>query len=167
MHRRVVITGVGVLACNGIGKHDFWEACIAGRSGVGRITRFDASALPTQIAGEIHNFDPLSLGLSEMELHLTDRNTQFALAAATMALKDAGLNNGLTEEERNQMGTYMGSAMASSEEAERLWAQQTRGGTRPPGHPADGVIPPTLVITHAPAAAIATHYQLHGPCTVI
>ena len=48
MQRRVVITGLGVLACNGIGKEDFWNACVAGRSGIKRITRFDASALPTQ-----------------------------------------------------------------------------------------------------------------------
>jgi 3-oxoacyl-(acyl-carrier-protein) synthase len=50
--RRVVITGLGVVAPNGIGKEDFWQACISGRSGIRRITSFDASSLPTRIAGE-------------------------------------------------------------------------------------------------------------------
>src|SRR5216683_2292013 len=56
--RRIVITGLGVLACNGIGKEDFWQACISGRSGIRHITRFDASSLSAQIAGEIAHFDP-------------------------------------------------------------------------------------------------------------
>ncbi len=62
MFRRVVITGLGVVACNGIGKEDFWSACVAGRSGIRGITRFDASPLSSQIAGEIANFDPEALG---------------------------------------------------------------------------------------------------------
>src|SRR5579872_3510605 len=79
MQRRVVITGLGVLASNGIGKENFWNACLAGRSGVRRITRFDASSLPSQIAGEVPDFDPMALGLTEIECQLTDRNTQLSL----------------------------------------------------------------------------------------
>ena len=61
--RRIVITGVGVLAANGIGKEEFWSSLIAGRSGVGPITLFDASRHPCQIAGEVKNFDlPKLLG---------------------------------------------------------------------------------------------------------
>lgn len=167
MLRRVVITGLGVLASNGIGKEDFWNACVAGRSGIKHITRFDASALPAQIAGEITNFDPEALGLTPIECHLTDRNTQLALAAASLALQDADLLDTLSDEERDEIGVYMGSAMASSEEAEKLWAQMTHRGEHAPRNTTGEFIPLTLLMTHAPAAAIATHHQLHGPCLVL
>src|SRR5437764_6174522 len=116
MQRRVVITGLGVVAPNGIGKEDFWNACIAGRSGVRHITRFDASPLPTRIAGEVPNFEPEAFGITREEALYTDRNTQFALAGANLALRDAGLSRlpgELSEVQHNQMGVYMGSAMAS------------------------------------------------------
>jgi beta-ketoacyl-acyl-carrier-protein synthase II len=166
MQRRVVITGLGVVAPNGIGKAQFWDACIAGKSGVRRITRFDASMLPSQIAGEVADFTPEAFGITELETRLTDRNTQFALAAANLALADAGLLDQLGEEERDEIGVYMGSAMASSEEGEKLWVKLTERGTHPARYD-NSFIPPTLVMTHAPAAAIATHHSLHGPCTVI
>jgi 3-oxoacyl-(acyl-carrier-protein) synthase len=131
--RRVVITGLGVLACNGIGKENFWNGCIAGRSGVRRITRFDASSLPSQIAGEIADFSPADLGLSDIECLITDRNTQLALAAANLALQDAELLDNLSEAERDQIGVYIGTAMASCEEGEKLWIRLTGRGTHPPG----------------------------------
>nr|HET6904826.1 beta-ketoacyl-[acyl-carrier-protein] synthase family protein [Ktedonobacteraceae bacterium] len=167
MQRRVVITGLGVLASNGIGKENFWNACLAGRSGVRRITRFDASSLPSQIAGEVPDFDPMALGLTEIECQLTDRNTQLSLAAANLALQDAGLTNGLSEEERDMMGVYMGCAIAPAEEAEKLWVKLTNRGEHAASNSLKEFVPPTLLMTHAPAAAIATHHQLHGPCMVI
>src|SRR6266700_803432 len=127
MQRRVVITGVGVIAPNGIGKEDFWQACIAGRSGIGRITRFDASALATQIAGEIDHFDPHALGISPQEVPNLDRGTQFALAAANLALQDAKVSGELNEVERERFGVYLGSAMAGSEEGEKLLLQFING----------------------------------------
>ncbi len=167
MQRRVVITGLGVLASNGIGKENFWNACLAGRSGIRRITRFDASSLPSQIAGEVPDFDPMALGLTEIECQLTDRNTQLSLAAANLALQDAGLTNGLSEEERDMMGVYMGCAIAPAEEAEKLWVKLTNRGEHAANNSLKEFVPPTLLMTHAPAAAIATHHQLHGPCMVI
>ncbi|HET8853716.1 MAG TPA: beta-ketoacyl-[acyl-carrier-protein] synthase family protein, partial [Ktedonobacteraceae bacterium] len=200
MQRRVVITGLGVVASNGIGKEQFWNACVAGHSGIRRITRFDASPLPSQIAGEIPDFDLEALGLTSTEhLHL-DRGAQLGIAAANLALQDAGLlfdtctvgadksavgtiNRPLQAVEalyadksavgainrplRDAMGVYMGAAMASIEEGEKLWVQATSRGTHLPCYPSDGFIPPTLLLTHIPAASIATHHQLHGPCMVI
>ena len=73
--RRVVITGLGVLAPNGIGKEAFWQACLAGRSGIRQISRFDASTLPTRIAGEIPDFNPEALGLTPEEcIHLRSQH---------------------------------------------------------------------------------------------
>jgi beta-ketoacyl-acyl-carrier-protein synthase II len=168
MQRRVVITGLGVVAPNGIGKENFWNACISGRSGIRRVTRFDASPLPTRIAGEVPDFDPAALNITPQEVRYTDRNTQFALAAANLALEDAGFPHQLSEAERNQTGVYIGSAMASIAAAEQLWCQMTDCGAHSSKDTTNnGMIPVTLLLTHAPAAAIATHYQLHGPCMAI
>ncbi len=167
MYRRVVITGLGVLAPNGIGKEDFWSACIAGRSGVRRITRFDASRLPSQVAGEIPNFDPKALGLTPEEYDHMDRCTQFAVAAANLALQDAELTDILSEAERNRTGVYMGSAMASTEGGEKLWTQLTSYGAHSPRGLIDITSIPTVHATNSPPAAIAAHHRLHGPSTVI
>ncbi len=169
MQRRVVITGLGVVAPNGIGKEDFWSACISGRSGIRHVTHFDASPLPTRIAGEVANFEPEALGITRELALYTDRNTQFALAAANLALQDAELSNELSEAVRDQMGVYIGSAMASITAGEELWVQLTQHGAHPPQYSTNGMfpVPVTVLLTHAPAAAIAAHYQLHGPCMVI
>src|SRR5690349_16553840 len=115
MRRRVVITGLGVVAPNGIGKEDFWDACISGRSGIRRITRFDASSLPTQIAGEVTNFCHERLGLTGDECMLLDRAAQYSVAAANLAMQDAQLSDTLSEQELDHMGIAMGSAMAAVE----------------------------------------------------
>src|SRR5579871_521037 len=163
--RRVVITGLGVVAPNGIGKQAFWEACTAGRSGIRPITQFDASRLPTRFAGEVPDFNPAALGLTCDERHHLDRNTQFAVAAANLALDDAGLA-ALTEEARNQMGVFMGTAMASSEEAEKVWLRLTDDGALPLHQREDVDMSDALLVIHSPAAAVAVHHQLHGPCAV-
>jgi 3-oxoacyl-[acyl-carrier-protein] synthase II len=88
---RVVITGIGVLAPNGIGLDAFWESLLAGRSGIGPITLFDASGFKSRIAGEVKNFDPLDYMEPELKPKRMARHTQFAYAATMMALRDAGL----------------------------------------------------------------------------
>src|SRR5271166_941650 len=120
--RRVVITGLGVLAPNGCGKDAFWQACLHGRSGVRPITRFVADDLPTRIAGEIPDFSPAAFGLRPVECGILDRGTQFAVAAANLALDDAGLSSRhLQDSERECFGVYMGTAMASVQAGECLW----------------------------------------------
>ena len=167
MQRRVVITGLGVVAPNGIGKENFWSACISGRSGIRRVTHFDASPLPTRIAGEVADFEPEAFGITPEETRSTDRNTQFALAAANLALEDAGLPSELSDTERDSTGVYIGSAMASLTAGEQVWCQVTGRGAHPPRDTMNGNILFTLLLTNAPAAAIAAHHQLHGPCLVI
>jgi 3-oxoacyl-[acyl-carrier-protein] synthase II len=88
---RVVITGMGILAPNGIGLDAFWQSLLAGRSGIGPITLFDASDLKSRIAGEVKGFDPLNYIEPEMKPKRMARHTQFAYAATMMALEDAGL----------------------------------------------------------------------------
>src|SRR5437868_13096197 len=88
---RVVITGMGILAPNGIGLEAFWKSLLAGRSGIGPITLFDASDLKSRIAGEVKNFDPQDYIEPELKPRRMARHTQFAYAATMMALEDAGL----------------------------------------------------------------------------
>src|SRR5438132_8495332 len=167
MLRRVVITGLGVLACNGIGKEDFWRACISGKSGIRRITRFDASPLSSQIAGEIADFDPEALGLTAEECVNMDRSTQFAVAASNLAMKDAGILDALSEEERNNSGVYMGTAIASMENGEKLLVQLMGQDKQPSSDEMSDMIPTSLRMTNAPACAVATHHQFHGPSMII
>ena len=165
--RRVVITGLGVVAPNGIGIEEFWQSCVAGRSGIRRITRFDASLLPTQIAGEVKDFDAVQLGLTREEALCLDRSAQFSIAAANLALHDAGYSVALDEEKRNRTGVYMGSAMPIVEECEKLWERLLEPSVQPDDLFSDGSVPINLALTHASAVSIASHHQLHGPSMVI
>lgn len=168
MQRRVVITGLGVIAPNGIGKEAFWDACVTGRSGIRRLQRFDASSLKTQIAGEVPEFHPGDFGIPPAEAKMLDRGTQFALAASNLALEDAALSGRLSEEERNRFGIYVGSAMAGGEEGEQLWVHLTKGGTQPLTV-AEGERLPSATVLNAlvPTSAVAAAHHLHGPSTVI
>src|SRR6266852_8067601 len=130
--RRVVITGLGVVAPTGIGKEAFWSASIAGRSGIRRITCFDASHLATRIAGEVPDFDPVQLGLTPDETRILDRGTQFGLAAANLAIEDSGLLLTLNEEQRERTGVFMGAAMSPGDEGEKIWLRFIGRGTHQP-----------------------------------
>jgi len=88
---RVVVTGLGIIAPNGIGIDAFWESLIAGRSGIRRITRFDVTGWRSQIAGEVPDFDPRRWIAPEYKPQRRARHTQFALAATVMALEDANV----------------------------------------------------------------------------
>src|SRR5437868_8214435 len=89
---RVVVTGMGVLAPNGTGLDAFWESILAGRSGIGPITLFDAGAFKSRIAGEVKNFNPDDYIEPELKPKRMARHTQLAYAATMMALRDAGLD---------------------------------------------------------------------------
>ncbi|WP_161975583.1 beta-ketoacyl-[acyl-carrier-protein] synthase family protein [Tengunoibacter tsumagoiensis] len=165
--RRVVISGLGVIAPNGQGKEAFWQACLAGQSGVGRITRFDAGHLPSQVAGEVSDFDPLQYGLTTAEITHLDRAAQFALAASELALQDSGLSGRLTSAEREQMGVYLGTALSCLEAGEHVWERLTNRGTQEPTLDPSFHLPASLLLAHAGASSIAAHYALYGPCLVL
>ncbi len=89
---RVVVTGIGVVAPNGIGRREFCEAILEGRSGVSYIESFDTTGLPIKIAGEIRNFDVLPyLGDYRKNAKLMSRAVRFAVGAAAMAVEDSGI----------------------------------------------------------------------------
>src|SRR5207237_10202025 len=142
------------------------KACISGRSGIRRITRFDPSSLVTQIAGEIQDFDPQMLGLTLEECTGVDRGAQLAIAASNLALQDAGLSDGLSEEERDRSGVYMGTAIASMENGEKLWVELMDQGIQPMSEEISSMIPAGLRMKNAPASAVDTLHHFHGLCTV-
>ncbi len=108
MKRRVVITGLGVIAPNGVGKLAFWDALKNGRSGIRRITRFDPSPFPTQFAGEA-DFDPAKF-ISFKQMKRMDRTSHLAVSAAKMAVEDAKLK--IKDEDPERIGVVIGTAMA-------------------------------------------------------
>jgi 3-oxoacyl-[acyl-carrier-protein] synthase II len=89
---RVVVTGIGVLAPNGVGLEEFWKSLLEGRTGVGPITLFDAKNFKSRIAGEIKGFDPREFIEPELKPNRLARHTQLAYAATLLALKDAQLD---------------------------------------------------------------------------
>lgn len=109
MLKRAVITGMGVVSPNGTGNSAFCQAILAGKSGVRKITRFDASDLPVQIAGEVQDFNELDWVETRERKHVS-RSVPLAIAAAAEALKDSGVDPGkFTLDEQRGMGVVLGS----------------------------------------------------------
>jgi 3-oxoacyl-[acyl-carrier-protein] synthase II len=106
--RRVVITGVGAVTPVGNTAEEFWAALIQGKSGIGPITRFDASPLPTKIAGELKGFDPLRY-IDKKDDRKLDPFLKYAIACAVMAVEDAGLN--VERVDRTRFGVLVGSGI--------------------------------------------------------
>ncbi|MBZ5532687.1 MAG: beta-ketoacyl-[acyl-carrier-protein] synthase family protein [Acidobacteriia bacterium] len=108
MLKRAVITGMGVVSPNGIGKQAFCQAILAGKSGVKKITRFDASDLPVRIAGEVQDFNELDW-LDAKEMKHVSRSVPLAIAASTEALSDAGIDPAkLSLDEKREIGVALG-----------------------------------------------------------
>jgi len=116
---RVAVTGIGVVSPIGIGKDRFWESLTAGRSGVGRVTRFDVTGWDTQIAAEVRDFDP-SLWMARKDVRRNDRFVQFAYAASRLALEDARFS--ITRQNGPRVGVLIGSGIGGAE----TWEEQHR-----------------------------------------
>jgi 3-oxoacyl-[acyl-carrier-protein] synthase II len=108
MKKRVVVTGVGVVTPIGIGVEAFWDSLKNGRSGVGRVTFFDTADYPCKIDAEVKGFEPEKY-IDRKTIRRMDRFTQFALAAADMAIRDAGLDTAKLDSER--VGVIVGSGI--------------------------------------------------------
>src|SRR5262245_43937345 len=118
---RVVITGMGVVSPNGIGKETFCRAVLEGRSGVKRISRFDSSKLPVHIAGEVPEFDELRWVEARERKHVS-RVVPLCLAATTEAANDAGLNlAAMSVEEKRQVGIILGTGGGAQEFSEQQY----------------------------------------------
>ena len=126
-NRRVVVTGIGLVSPLGIGTDVNWSALIAGRSGIGPITHFDAAAFSARIAGEVKGFDPLRW-VEKKDVKKMDVFIQFALAASQFAMDDAGLP--ITDENAPRVGVFMGSGIGGFTIIEREHIALLQGGPR-------------------------------------
>lgn len=122
--KRVVITGLGIISAVGIGWRSYWDALLAGRSGITKISYVDTGEYPTQYGGEVHNFDPLQFMPVKTARRL-GRGSQMAVAAAKLAIEDAHLAP--SELAKARTGVCLGTTMAdiqALESANTAWVKQ-------------------------------------------
>jgi len=153
--RRVVITGVGLVSPLGVGTSATWQGLIEGRSGVGPITRFDASEYPSRIAGEVSDFDPLKY-VDKKDLKKSDRFIQLALAAAEGAMDDSGLP--IEEATADRVGVIIGSGIGGLPLIERTHRRLVEMG---PGRVSPFFIPGLIV--NMAAGQVSIRFGARGP----
>ncbi len=155
MNRRVVITGMGLICGSGNTKEEVWSNLLASRSAVGPVTRFDISAFPVRIAGEIKNFDPLKF-IEKKEVKKMDPFIHYAVAASQEAMDDSGLR--VNGENATRVGTYIGSGIGGFGVIEREHEKFLRGG---PGKISPFFIPAAIV--NLAAGQVSIRFGLKGP----
>jgi 3-oxoacyl-[acyl-carrier-protein] synthase II len=159
MTRRVVITGMGTVNSLASDLRPFWEAILAGKSGVGRIEQFDTSAFKVHFGGEVKDWNP-EPALDARTARRLDRFTQFALVAAVAAVKDSGLD--FTREDPYRCGTVVGSGIGGLNEFEEQHGRYRDSG---PGKISPFTIP--KMIANAAPGNISIHFGLRGPNTAV
>lgn len=159
MKRRVVITGMGAITPLGEGIRDYWEALKAGRSGIDKITIFDTTGYSSRIGGEVRGFEPTSY-LDRKDARRMDRFTQFAAAAARMAIEDAGLE--MEREDPHRVGVAVGTGIGGIgtlvEQAEVL---REKG----PDRVSPFFVP--MMIANMAAGQVAILFGAKGPNTTV
>lgn len=166
MHkRRVVITGIGVISPNGIGKDNVWQAMSSGKSGVRLVDSFDVSMFNTRIAAEVRDFDPFKLGLTHQEAVRMDRYVQFAVVAADMAIKDSGLV--FLKEDTSRVGVCLANAICGTKYMEEEFVLVTDNGK----NPIDPLrVRPDLydaAMFNTPSIELSSRYKLKGICNTL
>ena len=155
MEKRVVITGIGVVSPVGHGKDVFWNNLLEGKSGIGKITRFDTEDYPTKIAGEILDFDPGDY-MDKKEAKRMDLFTQYAVAATKMAFEDAGLDKDSINPYRS--GAIIGSGIGGIDTIESQHVVMLEKGVKR----ISPFMVPMMIINMAPAQ-VAINFNLKGP----
>jgi 3-oxoacyl-[acyl-carrier-protein] synthase II len=157
--RRVVVTGLGVAACNGVGIADFWRANVEGRSGVTLIDAFETGDFPSKIGGQIRNFVPAQF-MPEETAKRVDRFVHFGLACADMALRESRLDLGVENPDR--IGVIIGSGVGGMLfHEEQMVAAFDRGANRMNPMSVPRISP------NAVASQIGIRYGFRGPNMVI
>jgi 3-oxoacyl-[acyl-carrier-protein] synthase II len=155
MNRNVVITGLGAVTPIGNTAPAFWQALIAGRSGIGPITRFDPSRIPTRIAGEVKNFKPEPF-MDVKEARRSDLFVQYAAAAAQEAIQDAGLDK--TPFEPDRVGAIVGTGIGGISTLETQHRNMLEKG---PSRISPFFIP--MMIANMASGFISIRWNLKGP----
>ena len=159
MKKRVVITGLGAITPIGNTAESFWQALVAGTSGIGRITRFDAADYDAKIAGEVKGFDPTAF-IDKKEARRMDRFTQFAIAASRMALSDSGLD--LEKEDRSRIGAFVGSGIGGMDTLHDQYKTLFEKG---PNRISPFFIP--MMIANMAAGQVSIAFGLQGPSSCV
>ena len=153
--RRVVITGMGALTPVGNNVPAFWEGLLAGKNGIGPVTRFDTAEYKAKLAAEVKDFDPETV-LEKPEIRKTDRFVQYALAAAKEAMADSGIIGQVAPE---RLGVYFGSGIGGFETFD---SEHTKLIEKGPRRVSPHFIP--MMIANIAAGTIAIKYGATGPC---
>ena len=140
--RRVVITGIGTINSLGHNVPEYFDSLIAGKSGAGLITRFDASLFKTRFACEIKDYDPEKFGLDRREAHRNDPFAQYALIATDEAIKDSGLD--LDAVDKDLAGVVVGSGIGGIETLLKEILEFYKGGSVPRFSP---FLVPMMILT--------------------
>ncbi len=154
--RRVVITGLGVIAPNGTGKQAFWEACVKGVSGAGPVTRFDTEDFGVKIACEVKDFAPADF-MEQRDARRSDRFTQFAVASAVEAADMAGWSSAIPTDPA-RTGVMIGSGIGG---IETLESQHKVLLERGPSKMSPFTVP--LLMSNGASGSVAMRYGLRGP----
>ena len=155
LRRRVVITGLGVVTPLGVGVDKTWQALLAGKSGIGPITRFNASEYACQIAAEVKDFDPADY-VEKKEIKKMDTFIQYAVAASQEAVDDAGLQ--MTSETAERVGVYIGAGIGGLPSIERYHKVLQEKG---PGRVSPFFIP--MVVVNLASGHVAIRFGAKGP----
>ncbi len=155
-YRRVVITGIGVLTPIGNELETFWSNCKNGVSGIGQVTHFDTTGYDCQIAGEVKNFDPLKYFRNPKDGKRSDRYTQLAMAASSIALAHSGADVDRLDLER--VGVIVGSGIGG---LKSLSEQHNNLITKGPGRVSPFMIP--MMISNMASGLIAMEFGFRGP----
>jgi len=153
--RRVVVTGIGMISPLGIGNEATWQGLVEGRSGVGRITKFDTADFPCKIAGEVRGFDPAAW-IEKKEIKKSDTFIHYALAAAQMSVDDAGLD--MTKEDSDRVGVIIGSGIGGLPLIEEMHQKMLERG---PGRISPFFIPGLIV--NLASGQISIRFGAKGP----
>ena len=158
-NRRVVVTGIGVIAPNGTGIENFWNSLVHGQSAVRKITHFEASSYPCQVAAEVPDFDPTDY-MDPKTAKRLDRFAQFALAASKMAAENSTLN--LDLEDRQRTGVIIATGIGGGECKENQYVIFMEKGIK-------RVSPfaAIMICTHSAAGIISCELGIKGPNTTV
>ena len=159
MKKRVVITGLGAISPVGNTAADFWQALLAGKSGIGPITRFDAAEYDAKIAGEVKGFEPTAF-IDKKEARRMDRFTQFAIAAAKMALDDSGID--LEKADKSRIGSFVGSGIGGMDTLHEQYKNLFEKG---PNRVSPFFIP--MMIANMAAGQVSIAFGLQGPSSCV
>ena len=159
--RRVVLTGMGTVNPLGRSVSEFWSALIAGKSGIGRIRRFDPTPFASQIGGEVWGWDGDTMtGVDPRESRRMDRFSQFAVASALEAVKDSGIDFATCDLDR--CGVIVGSGIGGLEELE---VQHKRMLEKGPGRMSPFTVP--KLMANGASGCISIVWHLHGPNSAV